>query len=209
MRFGQQDRQQRHLRAIARQHGVVAAADAGLLQPFIERFSAIAVPDERAGQSTGDRQSNTDVGFIARPLALEVALQSAGERLRRAGVKGWPFHRQLQRALAELAPQFGYTGFLECAANYDDPDGLPVSGRIDVVWADKARRPQVVFELDSTVKPASLHKLLRAAAPHRYWIYFGPDRWAFKSFCAPHAAMIHPTVIPLTFIPRVTPLEPS
>ena len=74
---------------------------------------------------------------------------------------------------------------------------------MDVVWA-AARRPVVLFEIDRTVKRASLSKLHRAAADHKYWIYFGPDVWDFKTSLRrwdPHRTS-HPIIIPATFTPR-------
>ena len=67
-----------------------------------------------------------------------------------------------------------------------------------------------VFEVDSTVKPRSLAKLQEAAAPHKFWVYFGKDVWNFRTFLqkTDPAKEINAVLIPQTFIPSFDDQQP-
>jgi hypothetical protein len=124
------------------------------------------------------------------PLHAEIlaAALHAGLATQRQHLKGLPFHNAYQRALAQQAELFSYRGFTECSAIYlgdTATEDSEVWGRVDVAWA-AGRDPQVIFEIDSTVKPASLFKLQQAQVPHKFWIYFGPHIWKFKTFLHRH-----------------------
>jgi hypothetical protein len=82
------------------------------------------------------------------------------------------FHGALQKKLLELAPDFCCYGEKEHPILHAQEDGR--SGRIDVAWwtlADK--KLAAVFEIDSIMRTKSLHKILHADCPYRFWVYYG------------------------------------
>lgn len=164
----------RQLRSIATAAGV-PSEPAHSLRPFTQHYAPL--PLTRAAEPQATFPPHTQHAQIVSDV------QAAALALQRRGIKGLCFHNQFQRQLAERAPAYHLRGFTECAVTYHAAD-RPCDGRMDVVWADPQRIPTVLFEIDSTVKAASLEKLLLASAPFKYWVYFGPDVWKFKTFLA-------------------------
>lgn len=147
----------------------VARADV-LIQPFIDKYKNLRLePRESEAQPAAVHPAHAQIVADVRAI---------GHRLKRQGLKGIGYHNGFCRAVAALAEAYDYRGFNECGAEYE-LDGH-VDGRMDVVWAQH-RRPVILFEIDSTVKHASVRKLLTCAAAHRYWIYFGDDLWRFRT----------------------------
>lgn len=182
------------LRGMARQCPVEPGQAAAMIQPFIDKYKNLQLERKGAGGRAGPHPEHA---------RLVAALRTMGAGQHRAGLKGLRFHNTFQRTLAALGAEFGYRGFIECLARYDLPEEAVCPGRMDVVWAD-SRVPRVLFEIDRTVKPVSLQKLQQADAPHKYWIYFGPDVWTFKVSVKrwDPSGEIVPVVIPPTFAPR-------
>lgn len=133
-------------------------------------------------------------------------IKAIGMNLVKARLAGLRFHNEFQRHICQLAGQFDCRGWTESAATFMDPEVPDVAatthGRIDVIWAVN-RLPLAVFEVDSTVKLRSFQKLKEAAAPHKFWIYFGKDVWGFKTLLLRDDLQreITPVIIPNTFTP--------
>ncbi len=148
---------------------------------------------------------------LSEPAIADLAarIRAIGMNLNKSGLKGIAYHNMVQRQIAALAAQFDCRGWTESPALFDNPEvvegneaPLQLAGRVDVIWA-RNRIPVAVFEVDSTVKPRSLAKLIEAAAPHKFWVYFGPDVWNFRTFVQKNdlTKEIHAILIPQTFIP--------
>ncbi len=162
---------------------------AGVLD-FIDRWLPVSIPVEPTDAATGHPAPHCFSGEQLRARILD-----ATQAVRRSGQKGLALHNAIQRRVAAMGMEFGFRGVLESAIC------LPVRGgsggavecgnhgaasgtrrcRVDVAWALR-RDVAAVFEIDSTVKAHSFDKLMAAAAPFKCWIYFGPNRWAFKEF---------------------------
>lgn len=163
-----------------------------IIQPFIDKYKSIYLEH---------RQTATSSGGTHRAHAQIVSdIREIGHRLKRQGLRGIAYHNGFCRAVATLAEAYDYRGFNECGAEYDL--GVRIDGRVDVVWAQQ-RTPVILFEIDSTVKRASVQKLLTCEAPHRYWIYFGSDLWRFRTDLAAWdtAKDILPIIIPVAYKP--------
>ena len=181
------------LKLVAAEYRFAPARVGALIQPFIDQYKNPRLSKRRdAGAATRHAEAE----------AIAAAIRDTGEALHRRGVRGLSYHNTLQRAVAALAGHFGCRGFVECAAAYDVDEDAPV-GRMDVVWA-QGRRPTVLFEIDSTAKLVSVKKLLTAAAPHKFWVYFGRDVWAFKTCLRKHdlRGEVMPIIVPHTWAPR-------
>jgi len=177
-----------------------------LLQPFVEIWRPLAVPNLK------DSPIPMDPDLQLSPPALTdlaARIRAVGMNLNKSGLKGVEYHNALQRHLAALAGTFDCQGWTESPALFDDPDRsaedapVQLAGRVDVVWS-RRRLPVAVFEVDSTVKPRSLQKLKEAAAPHKFWVYFGKDVWSFRTFLQREDSgrTIVPIIVPRTFIPN-------
>jgi hypothetical protein len=82
------------------------------------------------------------------------------------------FHMALQKKLLELTPDFCCYREKEHPILNTREDGR--SGRINVAWWTLSDRDLLaVFEIDSTVRTKSLHKILHANCPYRFWVYYG------------------------------------
>lgn len=147
----------------------VARADI-LIQPFIDKYKNLRLEARQSVADPCERHAAHD--------QIVADVRAIGHRLKRQGLKGINYHNGFCRAVAALGEAYGYRGFNECGAEYE-LDGR-VDGRVDAVWAHE-RRPVVLFEIDSTVKHASVQKLLTCEAAHRYWIYFGDDLWRLRT----------------------------
>jgi hypothetical protein len=195
----------RRLRLFAGEADLSPEKVSKLVQPFIEEWRALPVPNLK------DAVARMDPEFLLTDGAmgdLTARIRAAGMNLNKSGMKGIHYHNAFQRELLKMAAMFDCRGWTESAALFDDPDvameqaPVQLAGRVDVVWA-RQRVPVVVFEIDSTVKARSFQKLKEAAAGHKVWVYFGKDVWGFKTFLQKNDAgrEIVPVIVPGTFIP--------
>jgi len=170
--------QVKRMRRMAQEAAIVPEKAATMIQPFIDKYKALRLPMHSNGPCGKPHPRHGEIA---------AAIQQAGLSVQRRHLKGLAFHSGYQQALARQAEHFGYRGFVECGAIYltiADQENS-VWGRVDVASAS-GREPEVIFEIDSTIKPASLLKLQQARVPHKYWIYFGKDVWRFKTFLKKH-----------------------
>jgi len=195
----------RRLRLFAGEADLTAEKVGKIVQPFIEEWRSVSVPNRKDAATPMDPDLQ-----LSQPALTDLAarIRAIGMNLNKSGVKGIHYHNAFQRHLAVLAETFDCRGWMESAAMFDDPDNLAeepplqLTGRVDVLWA-RRRLPVAVFEIDSTVKARSFQKLKEAASPHKLWIYFGKDVWAFRTFLQkndPEKEIIA-VIIPRTFIP--------
>ena len=206
----------RRLRLFAGEADLTADKVSKLVQPFIDAWRPIKVPNRK------DAHTPMDAEFtLTEPALGDLAarIRALGMNLNKSGLKGIHYHNAFQRHLAQMAEMFDCQAWRESAALFDDPDTPPdaaadhpplqLAGRVDVIWARK-RIPVVVFEIDSTIKPRSFQKLKEAAAPHKLWIYFGRDLWGFRTFLQKNDPQkeILPVIIPPTFIPSFADQQP-
>ena len=177
-----------------------------IMQPFIEEWRPVDVPNIK------DYSIRMDSDLLLSPPALvdlAARIRAIGMNLNKSRLKGIYYHNGFTRQIAALAESFDCRGWTESAALFDDPEQAgeqpleQLPGRVDVIWA-RRRLPVAVFEIDSTVKPRSFQKLKEAAAPHKLWVYFGKDLWAFRTFLQKHdpAKNIIPVIIPRTVYPQ-------
>jgi hypothetical protein len=175
-----------------------------LLQPIADEWRPLQVPNLKdALIPMGDELRLSPSALTD----LAARIRVIGMNLNKSGLKGIEYHNALQRQLASLAATFDCQGFTESAALFSDPasvdDAAPqLAGRVDVLWA-RHRQVVAVFEVDSTAKDRSLQKLKEAAAPHKFWVYFGKDLWNFRTFLQTHDAAreIISVIVPRTFVP--------
>ncbi len=199
---------QRRLRLFAGEAELSPETVHGIVQPFIDEWRPVAVPNIKHAE----RPMDPNLQLSAPALTdLAARIRAIGMNLHKNALKGIYYHNAFVRQVAALAETFDCRGWTESAAIFDDaakpsaPANDPPSqlaGRVDVLWA-RQRRPVAVFEIDSTIKEKSFQKLKEAAAPHRFWIYFGKDVWGFRTFLQktdPGRAII-PVIVPRTFIP--------
>ncbi|HVX85187.1 MAG TPA: hypothetical protein VH253_10420 [Phycisphaerae bacterium] len=197
----------RRLRLFAQEAPLTPATVSKIVQPFIDHWKPVPVPNLKYARAPMQP-------FLS-PAALDdlaARIRAIGMNLHKSGLKGIHYHNAFQKQLAALAEVFDARGWNESPALFDDPD-LPLptpnqpaaqlAGRVDVVWSVPDRTPVLIMEIDSTVKARSFQKLKEAAAPHKLWIYFGRDIWAFRMFLAANDPdhLITPILIPHTFVP--------
>ena len=195
----------RRLKVVASQADLTPEKVQPLLQPFVEQWRPVTVPNLKDGPVAFD----PDLTLTPNALAdLAARIRAVGMNLNKSGLKGINYHNAIQRHIAALATTFDCQGWTESAAMFDDPESIadqpPVqlTGRVDVIWA-RRRLPVAVFEVDSTGKERSFQKLKEAAAPHKLWVYFGKDVWGFKTFLQQQdpAHEVISVIVPRTFIP--------
>jgi hypothetical protein len=219
----------RRLRLFASEADLTADKVSKLVQPFIEAWRPIQVPNRKDANIPMDPEF-----MLTDPALADLAarIRALGMNLNKSGRKGIEYHNAFQRHLATMAEMFDCQAWRESHALFDDPDDpllspnlnpylnpnlvpLPaeqsprqLAGRVDVIWARK-RIPVVVFEVDSTIKPRSFQKLKEAAAAHKLWIYFGRDLWGFRTFLQKNdpAREVLPIIIPPTFIPSFADIK--
>jgi hypothetical protein len=197
----------RRLRLFAAEADLTPQKVNDIVQPFIEQWRPIKVPNLKDGRLPADP------AFMLSPptiVDLSARIRAIGMNLNKSGLKGLHYHNAFQKHLVALAEHFDCRGWTESAALFDDPESggvgegppLQLTGRVDVVWA-RQRVPVAVIEIDSTVKARSFQKLKEAAAPHKLWVYFGRDVWGFRMFLRANdpGKEIVPVLIPPTFIP--------
>lgn len=202
----------RRLRLFAAEAPLTPDKVQDIVGPFIQQWRPMAVPNKKDVMSTPPEFS------LSPPALTDLAarIRAIGMNLNKSNLKGIHYHNSLQRQVAALAPMFDCHGWTESTALFDDPEiaaqepPIQLTGRVDVLWA-RNRIPVAVFEIDSTVKPRSFQKLTEAAAPHKLWIYFGRDLWAFRTFLQKNDLQkeITPIIIPHTFIPSFEDREPT
>ena len=83
---------------------------------------------------------------------------------------GIELHNNLQDDIRKLAKKYNAIGTIEFFINVISKTGL-----IDVVWFSPEKVPIFAFEIDSSRKKKSIHKLLEINVKEKYWIYFGKD----------------------------------
>jgi len=195
----------RRLRLFADEPDLTPRKASEIMQPFIEEWRPVPVPNLK------DATVSMDPDLQLSPPAqtdLAARIRVMGMNLNKARLKGIDYHNTFVRQLAALAETFDCRGWTESAALFDDPERngeeppVQLTGRVDVIWA-RRRLPVAVFEIDSTVKAKSFQKLKEAASPHKFWVYFGKDVWAFKTFLQQNDATreIVPVIVPRTFVP--------
>jgi hypothetical protein len=195
----------RRLRLFAGEADLTPDKVSKLVQPFIEEWRPVAVPNRKGAEPPMEPDFMLTSGALG---DLTARIRAAGMNLNKSRLKGIHYHNAFQRQLVAMAEMFDCRGWTESAALFDDPEiaieqpPVQLSGRVDVIWARK-RVPVVVFEIDSTVKPRSFQKLKEAASPHKVWVYFGKDIWGFRTFLQKNdpAREIVPVIVPGTFIP--------
>jgi hypothetical protein len=199
----------RRLRLFAGEAELTSEKVSKLVQPFIEQWRPVAVPNRKDADTPMNEEFRLSGGALA---DLAARIRAAGMNLNKSGLKGIHYHNAFQRQLAMMAEMFDCRAWTESAALFDDPEVLQeskqVAGRVDVLWA-RRRVPVVVFEIDSTVKPRSFQKLMEAAAPHKVWVFFGRDLWNFRTFLQKNDPRreILPVIVPGTFIPSFSDRE--
>jgi hypothetical protein len=195
----------RRLRFVASQADLTPDKVQLLLEPFVEQWRPVAVPNLKDGPVAMD----PDLALSPPALVdLTARIRAIGMNLNQSGLKGVNYHNALQRHVAALAATFDCRGWTESAALFDDPEAaaeeppVQLTGRVDVIWA-RRRLPVAVFEIDSTVKERSFQKLKEAAAAHKVWVYFGTDVWGFRTFLQKNdpEKRILAVIVPRTFVP--------
>ena len=195
----------RRLRLFSREADLTTEKVGKIMQPLVEEWRVVPVPNRKDTPIPMD----PDLQLSAPALTdLAARIRVIGMNLNKSGLKGLHYHNAFQKQIAALAETFDCRGWTESAALFDDPERaaeeppLQLTGRVDVIWA-RRRIPVAVFEIDSTAKPRSLQKLKEAAAPHKFWVYFGRDLWGFKTFLQQNdpAREVMPVIVPRTFIP--------
>lgn len=79
-------------------------------------------------------------------------------------------HNGVQNEICNLAEKYGYTWWKEYSCIYSEVK----KGFIDVVWC-KDNVPMIAIEIDSSVRPKSVEKLLSFNG-ERIWVYYGEDK---------------------------------
>ena len=194
----------RRLRLFATEADLSPGKVGEIMRPFIEEWRPVPVPNRKDSTIPMDPDLQLSVPSLA---DLAARIRAIGMNLNKSGQKGIDYHNAFVRQLAALAESFDCRGWTESAALFDDPDRageapVQLAGRVDVLWA-RRRLPVAVFEIDSTVKARSFQKLKEAAAPHKLWVYFGKDIWAFRTFLQKNdpGREIIPVIVPRTFVP--------
>ena len=192
----------KRLKAMALETDLTGDQVSKLIGPFIDEWRTVATPNRADGTAMP-----TILLFNPNRLQdIAVRVKTIGMNLVKARLGGIRFHNAFQLHVCTLAGHFDCHGWTESAATFMDPEVPdPVNttqGRIDVIWASN-RIPVAIFEIDSTVKLRSFQKLKEAAAPHKFWVYFGKDVWGFKSLLLkedPEREIV-PIIIPNSFTP--------
>jgi hypothetical protein len=203
----------RRLRLFADEAPLTPEGVSKIVQPFIDEWRPVATPNRKDAKSP--MENLPPEMTLSGPALVDLAarVRVIGMTLNKQGLKGVYYHNAFQRHLAGLAETFDCRGWMESQASFDDPEGeaeavAPLRGRVDVIWA-RNRKPVAVFEIDSTVKARSFQKLKEAAAPHKFWIYFGKDVWGFKMFLQREdpGREVVPVIVPNTFVPSFADRE--
>jgi len=201
----------RRLRLFAGEGELTGEKASRILQKFAQEWRKVPVPNRKEAAVSMDPAYR-----LSEPALqdLKARLRVIGMNLNKSGLKGLAYHNMVQRQIAALAATFDCRGWIESPALFDDPEAqaqgpVQLAGRVDVIWA-RDRIPVAVFEVDSTVKPRSLAKLIEAAAPHKFWVYFGKDVWNFRTFLQKNdlAREITAVLIPQTFVPSFDDQQP-
>lgn len=85
------------------------------------------------------------------------------------------FHDALQKELANLALEYGMHGYIEYSICHYAGNR---NGYIDVAWTG-SDGTQLLMEIDSSVRPKSVQKLIKANSLMKVWLYYGaknPDK---------------------------------